>query len=75
VCALGALARHRGVDVKALGIGGERDDDWEDSDWDKLSGLFNIAPQLARGGHVHERRSLAWSCGWRQQRGSLAAGS
>lgn len=49
VCALGCLARHRGVDVKELDLGGDYpDDEWEDSDWDKLSNLFNIAPQVAR---------------------------
>jgi hypothetical protein len=50
VCALGCLARHRGVDVKVLSLGNEEfpDEEWEDSDWDKLSELFNIAPQLAR---------------------------
>lgn len=49
VCAFGALARHKGVDVKALNIGSEySDDDREDSDWDKLAGAFNITQQLTR---------------------------
>jgi hypothetical protein len=52
VCTLGALARHRAVDVKTLALGGdpdsEWDEDWEDSDWDALAALFDIAPQLAR---------------------------
>lgn len=54
VCALGCLARQRGVDVKALELGDPYTEDpdegseWEDSDWEKLSEVFDIAPQLAR---------------------------
>lgn len=49
VCALGALARHRGIDVKPLALGGEHpEDDWEDSDWDKLASMFDVTQQLAR---------------------------
>jgi hypothetical protein len=54
VCALGCLARHRGIDVKSLELGDPYTEDpdeggeWEDSDWDKLSTTFDIAPQLAR---------------------------
>ena len=54
VCALGCLARHRGVDVKSLELGDPYTEDpdegseWEDSDWEKLAEVFDIAPQLAR---------------------------
>jgi hypothetical protein len=49
VCALGALGRHRGLDLKALDLGSDdTDDDGEDSDWDKLTETFGIAQQLAR---------------------------
>lgn len=50
VCAFGALARHRKVDVKALDIGNTEfpDEDWEDHDWDKLAEAFDVAPTLAR---------------------------
>lgn len=50
VCALGAVGKLRGVDVKALDIGSQEfpDESWEEHDWDKLSEVFNIAPQLAR---------------------------
>ncbi len=42
-CALGALGRHRGVDLKALDIR-----DWDDGDWAKLGEAFDIASQLAQ---------------------------
>ena len=54
VCALGALARHRGIDVKSLELGDPYTEDpdegaeWEDSDWDKVAEVFDIAPTLAR---------------------------
>ena len=50
VCAFGALARHRKLDVKSLDIGNSEfpDEDWEDSDWDKLAAAFDVAPTLAR---------------------------
>lgn len=43
VCALGALGKYRGVDLASLNIR-----DWEDGDWEKLGGAFNIASQLAQ---------------------------
>lgn len=49
VCALGALAQYRKVDIAALEIGsGDPDDDWEDSDWAALVGAFDVAEQLTR---------------------------
>lgn len=50
VCAFGALARHRKIDVKSLDIGNTEfpDEDWEDCDWDKLAAAFDVAPTLAR---------------------------
>lgn len=43
VCALGCLGRAKGVPLQGLAS-----EEWDDSDWDKLSATFNIAPQLAR---------------------------
>ncbi len=54
VCALGCLARHRGIDVKTLQLGDPYTEDpdegaeWEDPDWEALAAVFDIAPQLAR---------------------------
>jgi len=54
VCALGCLARHRGIDVTTLELGDPYTEDpdegaeWEDSDWETLAAVFDIAPQLAR---------------------------
>jgi hypothetical protein len=65
VCALGALARHRGIDVKALELGEPYTEDpdegseWQDSDWDKLSNVLNIAPCLAR--EVMYTNDEAWT--------------
>lgn len=54
VCALGCLARHRGIDVKTFEFGEPYSEDpdegaeWSDSDWQALATMFDIAPQLAR---------------------------
>jgi len=69
-CALGALGRHRGVDLAKLDIR-----DWEEGDWDKLGGAFNIASQLAQETmHVNDdcddyyRRTVTDEERWRRVR-------
>jgi hypothetical protein len=67
VCALGCLARHRGIDVKTLALGDPYTEDpdeggeWEDSDWDTLAAVFNIAPQLAREVMYENDECATWT--------------
>jgi hypothetical protein len=66
VCALGALARHRAIDVKSLELGDQYTDDpdegsdWSNDDWDKVAGLFDIAPQLAREVMYENDEACVW---------------
>ncbi len=67
VCALGALAKHRGIDVKSLELGDPYTEDpdeggeWDRSDWATLAGLFNIAPVLAREVMYENDECATWN--------------